>query len=153
MIDNKKEIINILPKIGEIAEQYKSIAPRMVMRLFEDAIKEKYAGDLSAFITETSRINDKDEKEVSLSYSFYLVAFIGNGYNYKLFEVVPLTNEKPYPVDLMLFDKQPTDAGKFFSDKELSDRLKLFFQSSFINRVVNNLVAQVQLFRENNKIE
>ena len=144
---NKEDIKKILPKIGSVEEiQMKQISPRVIMNNFEDAIKETYSNFLSAFTTETTKITE-DGSEI-LSYSFYIVAFVGKGYNYKLFEVVPKQIDKPYPVELILFQNFPHIEGVVETQKEFSEKLFNIFKSGFTHNVINNLIAQVELYKE-----
>lgn len=143
---SKEEIKNILPERSNIKKVETS--PRQIMNLFVDAIKEKYPNYFSAFVTETARISEKDKTTEILSYSFYLVAFIGKGYNYKLFEIIPKQKESPYPIDLILFEKFPSNVGEFKDEKLFSEKLYDFFKSNFIENVINNLIGQVDLYRE-----
>ncbi len=147
-MNKKDEIKKFLPKIGSpLLNELKAKSPRAVLQEYGDAIDESYPNYFRSFITETSRIESESEA-VILSYSFYLIAFIAKGYNYKLFEVIPKSLDKPYPVELILFDRQPTNEGEFESEKELKEKLDSFFQSSFFSNVVNNLSSQVDLYND-----
>jgi len=147
-MDSKDEIKSILPKIGgNSQEMFKEKSPRSVMQEFGDVINENYKGYLRSLITETSRIDKRENAEI-LSYSFYIVAFIGKGYNYKLFEVIPQRKDKPYPLELILFQNNPSNEGLFQSETAFRKKLIAFFQSSFFSNVVNNLSAQVDLYRD-----
>jgi hypothetical protein len=145
---NKEEIKKILPNKGDAIEQeLKQNSPRIIMKEFEEAITEKYKNFLSAFTTETSKIDDVNGSDI-LSYSFYLVAFIGKGYNYKLFEVIPKKVDNPYPVEFILFQNFPHNEGEINSAEKLQEKLFDVFKSSFTHNVINNLIAQVELYNE-----
>ncbi|MBI9041964.1 hypothetical protein [Lutibacter sp.] len=143
---SKEEIIKILPE-GKNTSKVET-TPRQIMNLFVDAIKEKYPKYFNAFVTETAKIPEGDNSSETLSYSFYLVAYIGKGYNYKLFEVVPKRSDSPYPIELILFERNPSNEGEFNNENEFSEKLCNFFKSSFFDNVINNLMGQVDLFRE-----
>jgi len=149
---DKEQIKNILPKIGSEEEiKLKQISPRVVMNEFEEAIKESYPNYLSAFTTETTRI-EQNGIEV-LSYSFYLIAFIGKGYTYKLFELVPKKADAPYPVHLILFQNFPHNEGEINSQEMLQDKLLAVFKSGFTQNIIKNLIAQVELYNESRSDE
>lgn len=142
---SKDEIKRILPNKSSVKPLEST--PREIMGLYAEAIKEKYSNSLSALVTETSRVSTDGNEEL-LSYSFYLIAFIGKGYNYKLFEVVPRAIDTPYPVGLILFEKHPRNVGEFSGERSFSEELYDFFRSPFMANVVNNLIGQVELYRE-----
>lgn len=143
---SKEEIKSILPNGNSVKKVETS--PRQIMNLFADAIKEKYPNYFSAFITETGRLSETDNSSENLSYSFYLVAFIGKGYNYKLFEVVPKHYDSAYPVELILFQNNSKSMGEFKNEKVFSEELYNFFKTSFVDNVINNLMGQVDLYNE-----
>ncbi len=144
----KKEILAFLPKIGGKEQKIiKEKSPRKIMQEFGDAIDEKYKDYLRSLITETTVLDNRKKTE-TLSYSFYLVAFIGKGYNYKLFEVIPKRNDDPYPVEINLFERHPSKEGIFQNERTFYNKLSAFFQSVFFSNVVSNLSGQVDLYRE-----
>lgn len=145
---SKEEIINILPTPeGEEFEKIKLSNPYNIMLSYTNAINEKYKGKISATITESSKIDNTDNLKTIICYSFYVNAPIGRGYLYRLFEVTS-NNNSTYPVEVILFEKNPQNIGTAESPEKFNDLLIGIFKLGFTSTLILNLLAQVELFNE-----
>lgn len=155
-MNSKDEIKSLLPKRNRnLDNDTKEKSPVRLLREYGDAIEESYPNYFNTKILTTSVINSESNKRTpedeKLSYSFYLIANIGQGYYYKLLEVVPKKLEKPYPIDLMFFERNQSKPELIKSQAIFHRKMKSYFRSSFFDNVVNNLMGQVDLYNESRK--
>lgn len=149
----QNDILDILPTPeGEGYMKIKARNPHSILNKYAKAVKEKYKNKLSATITESS-IETHNSNSI-ISYSFYLTAPIGRGYFYKLIEITPVEKYDkkavpPYPIAVKLFDRNQQNLGIVYSENELLAKLNLIFQTQFVTNLILNILAQVELYNEN----
>ena len=139
------EIKDLLPDPDKANyEEIKASYPYNILQKYASAIDEKYPQKLSGIIVESTDIsNDK-----LLSYAFYILASIGNGYSYRLLELSPTTTEM-YPLKVTVFDKIPQELSDNISTpKKLEEVLQKILKGAFVHTLILNLLAQVDLYNE-----
>ena len=122
----KEEIRKILPKIGDkVIRKAEMIHPMDIMKIYAKAIDETYPKHFEIRII-GGYVND------ALSYSFYLTAFIGMGYNYMLFDVTFKEVGSRYPVTITFYESEGLDRKVEISNDVDFDKCLLdYIQSTF----------------------
>ena len=145
---SKDEILEILPTPdSEIFKNLRENSPYNIMLEYSYAINEKYNKKISATVTESSIIEDKNSHGTELNYAFYINAPIGRGYFYKLFEV-KLEKDAQYPVSVKAFEKQTKNFGKAETADHFNSILIKIFKSRFTSNLILNLLVQVDFYNE-----
>jgi|GEM_PF-2660365 hypothetical protein len=138
---------DLLPDPGNIDyEKIKAEHPYNILLKYAKVIEEKYPSKLSGIITESTDVTS----EKLLSYAFYILAAIGNGYSYRLLELEPLTGNM-YPLKITIFEKHPQHLAEVKTHFELEKVLQDVLRSGFTHTLILNLLAQIELYNESRK--
>jgi hypothetical protein len=138
------DLMNLLPEPGKNNyEKLKAEHPYTILLKYAEVIEKKYPKKLSGIITEGTDATS----EKRLSYSFYLLATIGNGYSYRLLELEPLSVEM-YPLNITVFEKNPQKSIEVKTHLELENVLQDVLRSGFTHTLILNLLAQIELYNE-----
>jgi len=138
------DLKNLLPDPDKSNyEKIKAEHPYNILLKYAQAIEEKYPTKLSGVVTEANDVTS----EKLLSYAFYILAAIGNGYSYRLLELEPLSGEM-YPLKITIFEKYPQPLTEVKSHDELEIALQKVLKSGFTHTLILNLLAQIELYNE-----
>lgn len=134
-------------------EKLKNESPYSFLLEYSKVFNEKYKGKLIANVTESFQLRTRtnyDEVKENLVVALYFQAAIGNGYLYRLLEVEQIKNE-PFPVRVKVFQNNPGTLGTYKGYENFYSDITTFLGSGFVQTLILNLLAQVDLYRESRK--
>jgi len=135
----------------------KEEAPISFLYKYAESVNYKYKPKIKAIVTEKREIAmdslglamlSSNDIELNLVYSLFFEASVGNGYLYKLLEVVELTPNF-YPVKVTIFENYPSELGVYFTHEQFINAISVFLQSPVVKMIILNLLARVDLYDEN----
>lgn len=144
---NPIDLKTLLPDPSQINyEKIKAEHPYNILLKYAKVIEEKYPSQLSGEIQESTDVTNSE----LLSYGFYILASIGNGYSYRLLDLEPISAEM-YPLSITVFENHPQHLPKVESPLELENALQSVLKSGFTHTLILNLLAQIDLYNESRK--
>lgn len=135
-----KEIVDILPKVGEVPKYKLEEFPDYILNEFANAIKEKYDNVLEPVIL-SNYVKDIDDSHSYLT--LYLKVPKLKGYNVRLLEIHYLSDKlEPYPIQLK--SDQLNCKIECDNDKLLWEALKGCAARDELKRLINNIFNTIK---------
>jgi len=131
-------------------ERVKRESPYSFLIEYADTFNGVYSEKLMANVTQSYQIRTKPgsgEIKENFVVVLYFQAPIGKGYLYRLLEIEQLKSE-PYPVRVNVFQNNPSTLGTYKEYGTFYQDITTFLGSGFVQTLILNLLAQVDLYRE-----
>jgi hypothetical protein len=128
-------------------ERIKGEHPYTILSKFAEAIAKSYDEKLIGVVAETTDITSNN----ILGYSFYLVAQIGKGYSYQLFELESSVGGV-YPLKLTVFAKHSSSVMTDINNStDLENALVKVFGFEFTKSLILQMLVQIDIYNESQK--
>lgn len=137
----------VLPDpLDQDLDKLKKETPYGLLHTLMLAIRKKYPNKLDARITESYSAGSDNEPPL-LSLTLNLRAAIGRGYVYPLLELTQ-GSTLSFPATLTLNEETPAVLGTYNNYEELGHALSGIFSRPFVQKLMNTLLAQVELSQQ-----